>query len=426
MPAIAARIRQTYPYWMIDEFQDTTPSQSWLLHYLSGREFKNIFVVADDDQIIYQWNGASYRQIEKFREKYKPELIQLVENHRCPPEIVGVANKLVAYNTQRTPEKKLTITNRETPINAISVRLFDTHDEEAITLSDEIAALGKECWGRTVVLGRNRTLLEPMLACLKEKGVKAVLAQRRDNFISPQFVWLQAFLDQSLRPMNKRVFSMLVNSANRITGSDLDPSILIAESEVAEHSFFEHWTMVITEATNSPLAQRFGSFGKRLIQSRENWKKIVEDVIPFLLETAKVGVGAISDADEDHSACVASIKEIRDELGYYPDLPDIVQGIALRSKEPPRDPNAVSLLTVHASKGLEFEWVYLVGLAEGEMPSWQSCNKGDASSEMEEERRNCFVAITRTQKKLTLSAAKNYRGYNKNLSRFLKNMSLVE
>ena len=97
----------------------------------------------------------------------------------------------------------------------------------------------------------------------------------------------------------------------------------------------------------------------------------------------------------------------------------MVQGLALRSKEPPKDPNAVSLLTVHGSKGLEFQTIYLMGLAEGVMPSWQSLRKGEGSPEMEEERRNCFVAITRTEKRLILTAANNYGGWGKKHSRFL-------
>lgn len=424
VPAVAARIRQSYPYWMIDEFQDTTPAQYWLLYYLSSGEFKNIFVVADDDQIIYQWAGASYRQIEKFRQQYKPELIQLVENHRCPPEIVAIANRLVAHNTQRSPEKQPTTAGRDAPLSAMSLRLFNTDVEEREVLANEIKAVGQQFWGKVAILGRTRTLLEPMLSCLKERGVRAVLAQRRDNFISPQFVWLQACLDQALRPANKRVFSTLVNAANRIADLDLDSSLFIAEAEAAGQSFFEHWG-IAASSINSPVAAKLGSLVKKIVQSRSDWKQVVQEGIQILLETAKVGEGAVSDADDDYRAWTTSIREIRAELGHDPDLSDVVQGIALRSKEPPRDPDTVALLTVHASKGLEFENVYVIGLAEGEMPSWQSCKKGDASPEMEEERRNCFVAITRTQEKLSLSAANSYRGRIKKPSRFLHEMSLV-
>ena len=108
------------------------------------------------------------------------------------------------------------------------------------------------------------------------------------------------------------------------------------------------------------------------------------------------------------------------------ELSEVVQGLALRSKEPPKEPNTVSLLTVHGSKGLEFQTVYLLGLAEGVMPSWQSLKKGDTSPEMEEERRNCFVAITRTEERLILTVAKNYGGWSKKHSRFLNEMRIKE
>ncbi len=425
VPAIAARIQKSYPYWMIDEFQDTTPAQCWLLHYLSGKEeFKNIFAVADDDQIIYQWAGASYKQIEKFRQDYKPELIQLVENHRCPPEIVTMANQLVANNTQRAPEKKPTTPCRKTPLNAISFELFDTDEKERNSIADQILSLGKESWGKVVILARTRALLEPFLECLKSRGVKAVLSQRRDNFISPQFVWLQMCLDQSLRPTNKRFFNILVNSANRICDIDLDPVLLMAEAESEGESFFEYWAKTIIKV-DSPLSQKLGSLVLRLAQSRNDWKLLIKEAVPLLLENARVDDGAISDAHEDYIAWTISMKEIRSEIGHDPDISDLVQGIALRSKEPPMEPNTVALMTIHASKGLEFEIVYLIGLAEGEIPSWQSCNKGDNSREMEEERRNCFVAITRTQEKLNLSAATNYRNRNKAPSRFLGEMSII-
>ncbi|MEI6511227.1 MAG: ATP-dependent helicase [Candidatus Uhrbacteria bacterium] len=423
VPAVAARVRQTYHFWMIDEFQDTTSAQYWLLHYLSGAEFKNIFVVADDDQIIYQWAGASYRQIEKLRIDHKPKLIQLVQNHRCPPEVVTMANQLVANNTARSPEKQPTVSSRENPINAITYSDFATDEDERESIISEILAMGEENWGKIVILGRTRSLLQPLVDSLKARGVRAVLSQRRDDFVSPQFVWLQALLDQVIRPTNKRVFTALVHAANRICNSELDPVLLIAEAEAVGESFFEFWAKSIKEIDSS-LAQELGLFAQRLAQTRTSWKLVVQDAIPVLLTTAPTEEGVVSDTEEDHIAWTTSMREIRAETGHDPDLSDFVQGIALRSKEPPREHNTVALMTIHSSKGLEFEIVYLLGLAEGEMPSWQSCKKGDASAEMEEERRNCFVAITRTQEKLNLSSAKIYRGRAKLASRFLNEMSI--
>ena len=287
MPAVAKRIRQTYPYWMIDEFQDTSPAQYWLLHYMAGDEFKNVFVVADDDQIIYQWAGASYRQIKQFREEFQPELIQLVENHRCPAEVVEIANQLVAYNTQRTPDKKETVATREASSGAISFHSFESDIEEREFVADQILAAGEDMWGEIAVIGRTRLLLEPVLACLRGKGVNAVLAQRRDNFISPQFVWLQAFLDQALRPTNRRIFTVLVNAGNRIADLDFDPAILIAEAEASGLGYFEHWS-VIAQLAENPVAQKLGELVARLANSRNEWRQVVKDAIPLLLETEAV------------------------------------------------------------------------------------------------------------------------------------------
>lgn len=97
----------------------------------------------------------------------------------------------------------------------------------------------------------------------------------------------------------------------------------------------------------------------------------------------------------------------------------------MRSKEPPVGPAAVTLMTIHAAKGKEFDHVYLVGLAEDVLPSFHSLKAGETSPEMEEERRNCFVAITRAREWLCLSYADSYRGWSKQPSRFLREMGLA-
>jgi len=103
-----------------------------------------------------------------------------------------------------------------------------------------------------------------------------------------------------------------------------------------------------------------------------------------------------------------------------------MQQLQLRSKEPSPKPDTVTLMTVHGAKGREFDFVYVIGLAEDIMPSFQSRQKGDSSPEMEEERRNCFVAIMRARESLVLSRAGIYRGYPKRPSRFLVEMGLVQ
>ncbi len=94
-------------------------------------------------------------------------------------------------------------------------------------------------------------------------------------------------------------------------------------------------------------------------------------------------------------------------------------------KSPPIPPDAVRCLTIHSAKGLEWDHVYIVGLADDQLPSYQSIKKGESSREMQEERRNCFVAITRARKSLTLTYAARYFGWGKNPSRFLSEMEVL-
>jgi DNA helicase-2/ATP-dependent DNA helicase PcrA len=424
VPAVAARIRQSYPYWMIDEFQDTSPAQYRLVRFLAGDSFHNVFAVADDDQIIYQWAGASYRQIAAYRDHFKPKLFQLVENRRCPPQVVQAANNLVAHNTDRTPGKAPLLSMKTDDGPAISLRTYSTDSEEAAGIAEEISKYDHGIWGGTAVLGRTRAVLNPVLEALRAAGVKASIATRRDRFISPQFAWLQACLDQSLRPTDRLVFIAMTNAANRVAGIELDPALLEAEAEGAGRSLLEHWALA-AQGTRNSVAARMAELALRLIQSRVSWRSVVTEALAWLPETASSSDGIVSDAADDKAAWETATRAIRAEKASDPDLSELLQGIALRPKEPPADPDAVGLLTVHSAKGLEFDYVWVIGLAETVMPSWQSLQAKAKPAELEEERRNCFVAITRTKHRLILTRAGSYRGWKKKPSRFLEEMKLL-
>ena len=424
VPAVAARIRQSYPYWLIDEFQDTSPAQYRLVRFLAGDDFRNVFAVADDDQIIYQWAGASYRQIAAFREHFAPELIQLVENRRCPPAIVQAANSLISHNADRTPGKDVLVAMRPDEGPAISLRVFETDNDEASGIANEIAATAAEKWGETAVLGRTRAILQPVLDALRANSVKAYIVTRRDRFISPQFVWLQGCLDQSLRPTDGQVFTAMVDAANRIAGTELDAALLAAEAEASGNSFLEYWGLAATSSGNA-IASRLGELALRIVESRAAWRAVVAEAIAWLPETAATTNGVVSDAADDKAAWETAARAIRAEKGGEVDLAELLQGLALRPKEPPPDPDAVGLSTIHSVKGLEFDHVWLVGMAETVLPSWQSLQANARPPELEEERRNCFVAITRTRLTLVLSRANQYRGWKKVPSRFLAEMGLT-
>ena len=423
VPAVAERVRQSYPYWLIDEFQDTTPAQYRLVRFLAGEDFKNVFAVADDDQIIYQWAGASYQQIVSFREHFSPALMQLVENRRCPPEIVQAANNLIARNADRTPGKEPLISTLPSSGPAIEVREFPTDVGEANAVAVEIASLESSAWGQTAVLGRTRAILQPILDALRSVGIGASIVTRRDRFVSPQFVWLHSCLDLTLRPTDRQMFTGMVGAANRIGGVELDAGILAAGAESSDVGYLEYWALTAQD-TDSEVVKHLAKFALRLVQSRASWRQVVSEALDWLPTTAATVEGVVDDAEEDKAAWEVATRAIRAERGSPPDLDELLQGIALRPKEPPADPNAVRLLTIHAAKGLEFENVWLVGAAESILPSWQSLKPDARPAELEEERRNFFVAITRTRKRLVLSHANQYRGWRRQPSRFIAEMKL--
>jgi len=420
-PGIAARYRKTYANWLFDEFQDTTEGQYRLFRALAGDDFRNVFAVADDDQIIYQWNGASFKQIQRFRTDYKPTELQLPTNYRCPPVIVALANRLVVHNTQRTASKlpleagKTTL--RYPSEHHVRIVRYSSDDAEAEGIAAGIKSMGKAEWAETAVLARTRASLEKILEALTAAGVSAAIMQRRDDFRSPQFLWLTATLRQALRPMDKRALEALSGAFNRWFGLSSSVDDLITAAELSERSFLDEWCASVKADQSAPEAAK---------ALAELAAKLGKDPAKFrtLIKTALEQFSLDDDIAEDRAAWDDLSRNIAKTIGRDAPLEQFLQELAIRSKEPPTAKNTVSLMTIHGAKGREFVHVYVAGLAEDMLPSFQSLKAGEDSVEMEEERRNCFVAITRAREWLCLSYADTYRGWQKQPSRFLREMAV--
>ena len=428
-PAIAARYRRSYPYWLLDEFQDTNDAQYRLIESLAGGQFTNVFAVADDDQIIYQWNGASFRQIQRFRTDFAAEVIQLPTNYRCPPAIVDAANKLVSYNVNRAVSKK--------PLQAgkallkfpepehIQVREFETQDGEAAGIATEISTRGPGEWGQIAVLARTRALLDTIRVALKRCDVPAVVAQRRDDFLSPEFRWWVACLVQTARPLDRRNINVLVGAYNRFAEIDIDVNQVTSDAEATGKSYVDTWLETTRQFTFDARREELLGVVGRLTAEPGAAKGLVDTVVELF--EGSIGSGEVNeDLVEDLKAWREISRDIALHVGRDAPLDQFLQELQLRSKEPSPQSGTVTLMTVHGAKGREFDVVYLIGLAEDILPSFQSRRKGGESAEMEEERRNCFVGITRAKECLVVSRAREYRGWPKEPSRFLVEMELVE
>lgn len=422
-PRIAEQYQNTYRYWLIDEFQDTTDGQYRLIKQLSGSAFKNIFAVADDDQLIFEWNGASSKQLDRFCAEFKASQIQLPTNYRCPSSIVVAANRLVLHNKQRAsgklPLEAARTTTRFPPEQHIRVTRFDADDEEFSGIAADIQSLGREHWSSVAVIARTNAVLERMRTALVSAGVPAAIAQRRDEFRSDYFRWLVAILNQVVRPLDRRNLKRLVSSFNAMCNVDISSESILAEAEVSSRGYLEEWRLAVTASDNAS-AEAFSSLASMTSNSSASYRDFIRQALELFPSSEE-----LVDVTEDRAAWSLLDRTITQAIGRDCSLDQFLQELAMRSKEPPIGPQTVTLLTIHAAKGKEFDFVYVVGLAEEILPSFQSIEAGDASSAMEEERRNCFVAITRTRERLVLSYADRYRGRPKAPSRFLREMGCL-
>ncbi|MDV2496577.1 MAG: ATP-dependent helicase [bacterium] len=433
--AFAKRYRTVYPYICIDEFQDTNYAQYSLIRALTGNEHRNLFVVADDDQIIYQWNGASHRRIVDFQEDYSPAVIQLPMNYRCPPEIVLLANDLVRHNFLRTADKVPLEAFRPSPGEG-TVRLlpaFPDFETEVAEVARDIKNNHSTHLGSVVILGRNRKLLKGAEKALRQEKLPAVISQRKDEFESTPFVWLHSALRLANDRRNQHYLEAFCGTFEQLTEVEIDPEDVIAEAQGTELSYLQHWIRLVREISKNGLVKEAVEQVLNCLVKSRDFRRFSSFALEWFEKVAQE-----HSEDDDDSAEVFTryeeecyvwkdlLREITEALGDEITLEAFLQELQMRSKEPPPKPNTVVLMTIHGAKGKEFDHVYLIGLVDDELPSFQSKQKGDDSPEMEEERRNCFVAITRTIETLTLSYAEKYRGWPKEPSRFLFEMGLLK
>lgn len=415
-PAMARHYRKVYPHWCIDEFQDTNSAQYRLLRTMAGEGFRNLFVVADDDQVLYEWNGASHRRLTEFREHFQPVVLQLSTNYRCPGPILELANRLIRHNYSRTPGKEPLQAGRVCENGPVRVRLQRCVSDvgEAEWIAQDVLERKVSC-SETAILARNRALLEKVLTALTEAGIPATLAQRRDEFGSPHFRWLQGCLHQDVYRTDPRNLVSMVGTFALLTDSTVTPEDVMNRAGATHGDLLRAWTELCREEAPDivPLVQD-------LLLESQDFRKFVASALEWLASRPPH-----PDYDEDLAAWTELWRDISNTMGPGARLSAFLQELELRSKAPAPDPSAVRLMTIHASKGLEFPHVYVAGLADEILPSYQALKAGASSPQLEEERRNCFVAVTRTQETLTLTYADTYRGYRKNPSRFLYEMGLL-
>ena len=411
-PPLAAHYRSVYRFVCVDEYQDTNTVQDQLLRALCPNAHANLFVVADDDQTIYQWNGANPRRLDELRDQYQMKTVQLPESYRCPPEVVSLANSLIRHNLGRAANKApLTSLGTKSPANNIVVHAFENAPNEAAWIARDIKARNcapSEC----VVLARSFKLLQFASQELHTAGLSPYLPQRKSEFESPLLCFIDSALHLGDRPGDTGSLVRLCTAFAKLTGAELSPEDIAAEAALhGGESLLRAFVDVaapssadLVTAVRNDLVDRFShrNFVDRVLE----WQDA-----PCELTTQEIDVWKKLD------------RAIRRNFGGEPTLSQFLQELDMRQKSPPAKTDDIQCLTIHLAKGKEFEHVYLMGLAQQQLPSYYAVRDGGRA--VEEERRNCFVAITRARATLTLTYAHQYFGYSKEPSQFLGEMGLL-
>ena len=415
-PRLTRHYRTVYPFVCVDEYQDTNAVQDKLLRSIYPNSDANLFIVADDDQTIYQWNGANPERLRKLRHDYQMRVLQLPECYRCPTPVIHLANNLIQHNLDRTADKKPLIsatssTNRET----ISVQQLSSVDEEMAWVAQDIVRR-RLSPGQCTILARSGKLLQQAAAALEEAELSPYLVQRKQEFRSPLLRFVHAALRLGNKPGDAEQLSALCAAFHDLTGQDVVPDDVEAEGRLCGgdsllSAFADVALLNGTGSTKELLCSL-----RELLVERLKYREFVEAAFNWRGKTPT----KMKEEDDERQVWKEVERSVRGALGGNPPLSQFLQECDLRQKTSPPEPDDLQCLTIHMAKGKEFQHVYLVGLVEGQLPSYHALKNG--GSAIEEERRNCFVAITRVQASLTMTYADKYFGYPKQPSRFLSEM----
>lgn len=434
-PAVARLTRSIYPCICVDEFQAVTMAQYRIVKHLVGASTKSLCVASDRDPPIYQRNGSGPERLNDVQKDFNMTVIQLPASYRCPQGIIDTANNLIVNDQcrARTHGKMPLRAHAQNRIKApIATKSFSTLERETDWVARDIAQRDQGDRGRCAILARTRRVLQEALRALNRHKVPGYLAMRKDEFGSWQMIWLHAMLRLANARHDRRQLERVCQSFSVLTGIDLNSGDIASDAMTQEGDYLRAWhravqrdNSLLPSVTAAFLAEAVSQLSERLA-----FRDFMADSFAWLDAVSEDGSESDASALEfpaEKATWRVLVDEIvhargRDQLT----LNTLLQRLDLRFRrtQPPQE--AVPCLTIYAANSMEFGHIYLMGLVEDQLPSGSAIQKGDNSPEMQEERRNCFVAITRAQESLTLTYAYELFGWPKEPSRFLNEMKLVD
>lgn len=390
-PDILARYQNQFKYILVDEFQDTNNAQMQLLEMLTrGRENPNICCVGDDDQSIYSWRGAEIRNILNFENTFPgARIIRLEKNYRSTPNILGAANSLIRHNVGRLG-KELCAAAAQSQGEPVYVLTVPTDLDEVRIIADTIIREGGENWDKYAILIRAGNLSRLFEEEFGRRGIPYRLVGATKFYDRMEIRDAIAYIRLMVYPFDDISFMRIIGRPRRGFGPAAIDKL---------------------RAVGGPLmgAMRTASLGKSqrvagdefLAAFDFDWAQMAPaSAAQTLLERAGYIKYWAESKDADAADRMANIRElIGGVISKYDNLADFLSDAALMMTDDDDDSSysgaAVSVMTIHAAKGLEFDTVFLPAWEEGIFPNEKAISDGA----IEEERRLAYVAITRARRR---------------------------
>ena len=410
---VLEKYQNRFKYIMVDEYQDTNGAQYQLTRLLA-KKHRNICVVGDADQSIYGWRGADMSNILDFEKDYKETtVIKLEQNYRSTKTILEAANSVISENTNR--KKKTLWTDNNTGDKIAVYQALNEWDEGRFVAktSKKIKENG-ENYGDIAVLYRTNAQSRVIEETFMKEGVPYVIVGGLKFYDRKEIKDILAYLKTIYNPLDSVSLNRIINVPKRGLGATSIGKIAAFAAE-NELSFFE--------IIGNPETIAAVGLSKRATAALEDFSALIFELmgeaenLPISAFVEKVmnktGYMKELEAEGDNPEAIARIENLKEFIGVAqdfeksadePNLEEFLAQVALIADVDTAnfEDDRVTLMTLHAAKGLEFPHVFMTGMEEGIFPHARTLMN---ENEVEEERRACYVGITRAEKKLYLSYA---------------------
>lgn len=429
VPEVRHRYQQQFKHILIDEYQDTNAAQYAIVKYLVNGEH-NICVVGDDWQSIYSWRGADFKNILNFERDFKGAVVvKLEQNYRSTGAILEAAHNVISKNIERTDKKLWTDVGAGNPVQVLPV--YD-ESEEALTVASRISAqvsIGARGYGDFAVLYRMNAQSFALERAFMQMRIPYQLVGGVRFYDRKEIKDIIAYLRLLYQPNDRMSFSRIVNTPTRGIGATSLEKFLAWQAD----SGMDIISALVNANQTSSLTPRarnaLMALGERLrvLQARVQAEANPSDLIDSLIESTGYR-DFILDGTPQAEDREANLGVLVSDAKSFATLPDFLEEVALMSTvDQANDEAKVTLMTLHAAKGLEFPVVFMVGMDDGIFPSTRALEEGPR--QLEEERRLCYVGMTRARDELFLLYAQSRLQYGSRTysmpSRFLEDMGHV-